>query len=75
MSKLRVVELFAGIGSQTEALKRAGIEHDVVATSEVNPFVSEVYEFLHGSVNNLGDVRKIDVLPECGQWARTQSPV
>lgn len=65
MSKLRVIELFAGIGSQTEALKRAGIEHEVVAISEFNPSPSRAYELLHGEVNNMGDVRKIEVLPEC----------
>lgn len=65
MDKIRVIELFAGIGSQTEALNKAGIPHDIVAISEVNSVVSRAYEVLHGEVNNLGDIRKIKVLPEC----------
>ena len=35
MSKLKVIELFAGVGAQRQALKEAGINHEVVAISEV----------------------------------------
>lgn len=31
---IKVIELFAGIGSQREALKRADIEHEVAAISD-----------------------------------------
>ena len=31
-----MIELFAGIGSQTQALKNAGIEHESVAISEIH---------------------------------------
>ena len=31
---LRLIELFAGIGSQTQALKNIGVPHKVVAISE-----------------------------------------
>ena len=34
MKKLKVYELFAGIGSQTKALSNIGIEHEVVGISE-----------------------------------------
>lgn len=33
MNKLKVIELFAGIGAQRQALKEAGINHKVVAIS------------------------------------------
>ena len=33
---LRLIELFAGIGSQTQALKNVGVPHTVVAISEID---------------------------------------
>lgn len=33
---IRVVELFAGIGSQTQALKNISVAHEVVAISEID---------------------------------------
>lgn len=65
MEPLRVIELFSGIGSQTEALTRAGIPHEVVATSDICDRASLAYEILHGSVNNMGDIAAIERLPEC----------
>ncbi len=65
---IRVIELFAGIGSQHEALKRANIEHEIVAISEIDKYASRAYELLHGKVNNLGDIRKIDKLPRADLW-------
>lgn len=49
MKKLRVIELFSGIGSQTKALKNLGIDHEVVAISEweVNTLIS--YNAVHGT--------------------------
>jgi DNA (cytosine-5)-methyltransferase 1 len=61
---LRVIELFAGLGSQTQALKNIGVEHEVVAISEIDRFAVQSYEALHGKVNNLGDITKIKELPE-----------
>ena len=65
---LRIIELFAGIGSQTESLKEIGIEHEVVAISEYDKYASKAYELLHGAVNNLGDIRNIDELPNADLW-------
>ena len=53
---IRVIELFAGIGAQAEALKEANIEHEVVAISEIDKYAIKAYELLHGPVNNLGDI-------------------
>ena len=39
---IKVIELFAGIGSQIEALKRANIVHEIVATSENDKYASKV---------------------------------
>lgn len=65
---LRVIELFAGIGSQTQALKNIGIGHEVVAISEIDKYAVQSYRALHGGVNNLGDITKIGELPEADLW-------
>ena len=43
---IKVIELFAGIGSQREALKRANIEYEIVAFtfSENDKYASKAYE-------------------------------
>lgn len=63
---LNVFEAFAGYGSQRMALKNLGIEHKVVAISEIDKFAIASYEAIHGETNNLGDISKIDVndIPE-----------
>ena len=65
---LKVIELFAGVGSQTESLKEIGIEHEVIAISENDKYASRAYELLHGNVNNLGDIKSIDELPKADLW-------
>lgn len=65
---IRVIELFAGIGSQREALKRANIEHEIVAISENDKYASKAYELLHGATTNLGDIREIERLPKADLW-------
>ena len=64
-NSIRVIELFAGIGSQNQALTNLGIPHEIVAISENDDWAIAGYEALHGPVNNLGDIRKIEHLPEC----------
>jgi DNA (cytosine-5)-methyltransferase 1 len=44
---IRVVELFAGIGACTQALKDEGIEHKVVAVSEWNIDSAIAYDYIH----------------------------
>lgn len=65
---LRLIELFAGIGSQTQALKNIGIPHEVVAISEIDKYAIQSYEAMHGKVNNLGDIREIKELPSADLW-------
>lgn len=60
---LEVVELFAGIGAQAKALENLGIPHRIVAISEIDKYAILAYEAIHGRVNNLGDVTKIEHLP------------
>lgn len=62
---IRLIELFAGIGSQAKALENLGIEYDTVAISEIDRFAIAAYEAIHGKVNNLGDIMNVEALPEC----------
>lgn len=65
---LRLIELFAGIGSQAQALTNIGIAHRVVAISEIDKYAIQSYEAMHGKANNLGDIRKIGELPDADLW-------
>lgn len=56
---LKVFEAFAGIGSQTQALKNIGVEHEVVAISEIDKYAIASYEAIHGPTKNLGDISKL----------------
>lgn len=62
---MKVIELFAGIGSQTQALKNIGVEHEVIGISEIDKYAIKSYEAIHGKVNNFGDITKIEKLPYC----------
>lgn len=64
---IKMIELFAGIGSQTQALKNANIEHESVAIAEIDKYALQAYELLHGKVLNLGDITTIDLtsVPDC----------
>ena len=51
---LRLIELFAGIGSQTQALKNVGVPHTVVAISEIDKnAISRTYT--NGQPGNIRD--------------------
>lgn len=66
---IRVIELFSGIGSQTQALKNIGIEHEVIAVSDNDEQADKSYRILHNpNVNNLGDITKIESLPNADLW-------
>lgn len=61
---LRVVELFAGIGAQASALERLGIEFESTVC-EFEPHAYNGYCAIHGDTPNLGDITKVEHLPEC----------
>lgn len=65
---MKVIELFAGVGAQRKGLENAGIEHQVVAISEIDKYALKVYEKLYGDTLNLGDICKIDKLPKADLW-------
>lgn len=61
---LRVIELFAGIGAQASALERLGIEFESIVC-EKDPQAYAAYCAIHGETPNLGDITKVEHLPEC----------
>ena len=65
MQKIKVIELFAGVGSQAMALRNVGIDYEVVGISEIDKFAIKSYEAIHGKVHNFGDISKMEELPYC----------
>lgn len=64
---IKLVELFAGIGSQAQALKNIGVDFQTVAISEIDKYALQSYTLLHGETFNLGDISKINPkdVPDC----------
>lgn len=58
---IRVFEAFSGYGSQSLALERLNIPHEVVCISEIDKYAIQAYKALHGEVLNLGDISSINV--------------
>ena len=56
---MRILELFAGYGSQALALENLGIEF-VSDISEIDPYAIKAYNQIHGETHNWGDITKID---------------
>lgn len=65
---MKIIELFAGLGTQAQALFNLGIEHEVTAISEIDKYAIKSYEALHGKANNLGDITTIEELPQADMW-------
>ena len=60
--KLRLVELFSGIGAQATALENLGIPFESVCC-EIDPSAYKAYCAIHGDAPNLGDITKVEHLP------------
>ena len=65
---IRVIELFAGIGSQHSALKRLGIDFEVIGIAEIDKCAIKSYEAIHGKVHNYGDISRIERLDPADFW-------
>ena len=61
---LRVVELFAGIGAQAQALENLGLDF-TSTVCEIDEKAYKSYCAIHGDTSNLGDITKVPSLPEC----------
>ena len=58
--KIKVFEAFAGYGGASFALKKAGLAHEVVGSSENDKYASLLFEANHPGIANFGDITKID---------------
>lgn len=56
---MKVLELFAGYGSQALALENLGIDF-TSDISEIDKYAIQAYNQLHGETHNWGDITKID---------------
>ena len=65
--KIRLLELFAGYGSQALALKNLGFEVES-KISEIDKYAIQAYEQLHGKTFNYGDISKIKSLGDADLW-------
>lgn len=67
MTKLKVIELFAGIGSYSKALKRLNVEHEVVSAIEFDAKTINNYNLIHTTNYNSIDITIVDekILPDC----------
>ena len=61
---LRVVELFAGIGAQAQALENLGLDF-TSTVCEIDDKAYKSYCAIHGETPNIGDITKVEHLPEC----------
>ncbi len=61
---IRMVELFAGIGSQAMALRRLGIPY-TSTVCEIDAKAYASYCAIHGETPNLGDIAQVEHLPDC----------
>ena len=68
MKKIKVITLFTGIGAQEAALKRLGIDYEVVGISEIDKYAIQSYESINGSTYNYGDITKIGALDYADLW-------
>lgn len=62
---LKVIELFAGIGSQRKALEKIGIKNKVIAFCDNDKYTEKSYRAIFNDYDtpNLGDITKLETLP------------
>lgn len=61
---IRLFEAFAGYGSQSLALKRLGLNVEMVGYSEIDKYAIDVYSNLHGENKNYGGIGSFDRFPK-----------
>lgn len=60
MSKLRVMECFAGIGACSKALTNLGIDHEIVDAVEIDKYAVKSFNAVHGTNFEPQDITKWD---------------
>ena len=58
--KLRVLELFAGIGALSKALERLGVDHEIVDAVEIDKYAIKSFNAIHGTNFEPQDITKWD---------------
>lgn len=65
MPKIKVLELFAGIGACSKALERLGVEHEIVDAVEIDKYAVKSFNAVHGTDFEPQDITKWDKDIEC----------
>lgn len=67
MEKLKVIELFAGIGAYSKALDRLNVNYEVVSAIEKDKKTIKSYNVIHNSNYQVTDITTLDErsLPDC----------
>lgn len=60
MNKLRVLELFAGIGACSKALENLGIPHEIIDAVEIDKYAVKSFNAIHGTNFEPQDITKWD---------------
>ena len=61
--KIRLAELFSGVGAQATALENLGIPFEAYCC-EIDDSAYKAYCAIHGDTPNLGDITKVEHLPD-----------
>ena len=65
---MKIIELFAGIGTQRKAFETIYNNCETIAISEIDPRPLKIYQHLFADCPNLGDITKIQSLPYADVW-------
>ena len=65
MAKLRVLELFSGIGACSKALSNLGIDYELVDAVEIDKYAVKSFNAIHGTNFEPQDITKWDKDIEC----------
>lgn len=65
---MKLIELFAGIGTQRKAFESSFSFCETVGISEIDNKPLKIYQNLFSTFNNLGDITKIQQLPSADIW-------
>lgn len=59
---MKLLSLFSGIGAPEAALKRMGVDYELVGFSEIDKYAARSYCAIHGVDEslNLGDITKVE---------------
>ena len=57
--KIRLIELFAGMGTQAQALNRLGVDFEHHYVCEFDKYAIKVYNAIHGTNFETTDIRNV----------------